>query len=105
VALDGSQLTMTASTISNPAFDGIDAFSSAVQILDSTVSGSNGPGIYLSRCSGTVEGSTLSRNKGTFGDGIELVTGSWSSVAACWTRTREQEWRCSPAPPARVRAR
>ncbi len=79
VALDGTQLTLSKTTVdSNQYFDGIEAYNSNVQILNSTITNNYGQGIYLSACSGTIDGSIISGNLDTldsYGDGIEIIDG------------------------------
>ncbi len=76
VATDGTYLSVLGSIVQNNSNDGIDAFNSNVEILNSTVSGNNGSGAYLQGSTGTVDGSTFSQNHGQFGDGIEVADGN-----------------------------
>src|SRR5207247_10952607 len=68
--------TMLGSTVQNNCEDGIDAILSNVHLLNSTAANNNGPGLMLLACSGTIDGSTLASNHGTFGDGAEIVDGN-----------------------------
>ncbi len=75
---EGTQLTVTGSTVQNNASDGIDTLGANVDILNSTITGNAGPGLYLDTSSGTISGNTLSLNTGSFGDGLEIVDGTFT---------------------------
>jgi minor extracellular serine protease Vpr len=73
---DGSYLTLNSSSVWGNGYDGIDAFYANTQILNSTVSGNDGVGLYCYSCSGTLEGNTFTGNLGVYGDGAEIIDGS-----------------------------
>jgi minor extracellular serine protease Vpr len=73
---DGSYLTLESTTVQGNSSDGIDAFYANTQILNSTVSGNDGVGLYCYSCSGTLAGNTFSSNHGTYGDGAEIIDGN-----------------------------
>ena len=74
---DGSYLTLESTTVKNNGYDGIYALFANAQILNSTVSGNDGTGLFCYSCSGTLEGSTFSANKGSlYGDGAEIIDGN-----------------------------
>ncbi len=77
-ALEGTQLTLTGTTVQNNANDGIDTVGANVDILNSTITGNTGPGLFLDTSSGTIADSTISLNTGSFGDGFEIVDGTFS---------------------------
>ncbi|HYK88717.1 MAG TPA: S8 family serine peptidase [Acidobacteriota bacterium] len=78
VAFNGTQLTVTGTTVQNNASDGIDTVGANVDILNSTITGNVGPGLNLDTSSGTIDGNTISRNSGSFGDGIEIADGTFT---------------------------
>ena len=78
VAYEGTYLTLFGSTVQSNANDGIDALNANIQILSSTVSNNTGPGLNLDSCSGTIDGSTFSANRGNYGDGIEIADGNFT---------------------------
>jgi len=86
---DGAHLTLTDSTVEASGSDGMDAFSANVQILRSSIAGTNGSGAYLESCSGIIKSSHFSGCKGRLGDGIEVLDGN-VTVADCMLESNEQ---------------
>jgi len=73
---DSSYLSLNSSEVRDNEYDGIDAFYANTQIMDSIVSGNDGPGLYCYSCSGTLAGNTFASNYGSYGDGAEIIDGS-----------------------------
>ncbi len=76
--MNGARLTISNSTVSGNLNDGIDAFDSNVDLIGSTIGGNTGVGAYLVNCSGTADRNTFARNTGAFGDGLEIVDGTFT---------------------------
>jgi len=80
-AFDGTRLTVSNSTLDSngagieAAWIHVDAPKPNVQILGTKLSNNSGPGALLEYCSGTIDGSRFEQNRGTYGDGIEIVDG------------------------------
>ncbi len=77
IMVDGAYLTVLGTTVQGNAGDGVDATYSNVQVLNSTLADNIGPGLFLDTCSGTIDGNTFARNRGSFGDGFEISDGTF----------------------------
>jgi len=75
---EGAYLTLLSSTVEDSGDDGIEALFSNIDVLRSTVTRNTGAGLLLYACSGTIDGSVLSANLGSFGDGIEIADGNFT---------------------------
>ncbi len=78
----GTYFTLSDSTVDANGNVGIDADSSNLRILNSTVRGSAGPGIYATYCVGTVSESLFSGNRGAYGDGVEIIDGNFRILSS-----------------------
>lgn len=89
-AFDGTRLTVSNSTLESNgagievAWINVDAPKPNIQILGTTLSNNSGPGALLVYCSGTIDGSRFVRNRGTYGDGIEIVDGLLTITNNTW---------------------
>jgi minor extracellular serine protease Vpr len=72
----GTQLTVLGSTLTGNTNDAIDINSSNADILNSSITGNLGAGIYAQTSSGTIDGNTISGCTGNFGDAIEVGDGN-----------------------------
>jgi len=70
---EGVFFTMQGSFLQNNSYSGIIADTSDLQVLNSTISGNIGPGLYVTNCIGTLEGNQFSSQTGNYGDGAEII--------------------------------
>jgi len=71
----GTQLTVLDSTIENNRISGIDAVEAKVLLVGATVRNNSFEGIYLDRCTGTLNRCIVSSNRGTSGYGLRVSGG------------------------------
>ncbi len=80
---DGTQLTVLGSAVQGNGNDGLDAYGSNVDIIQSVFSGNYGAGLYLENCTGKVDGNTFSMGKNyagwgafNYGDAVRVADGN-----------------------------
>ena len=70
-----TRLTVLDSTIEKNGVSGIDAVEANILLVGATVRSNSFEGIYLDRCTGTVEKCIVSSNRGTYGYGLRMSGG------------------------------
>ncbi|MBZ5499942.1 MAG: right-handed parallel beta-helix repeat-containing protein [Acidobacteriia bacterium] len=78
LALEGSQITLSGTTLDKNGDGGITAHHSNVQILRSTISNHTKAGATLESCSGTIDESNFVKNTGSTSDGLALLGGRFT---------------------------
>jgi minor extracellular serine protease Vpr len=85
-SFDGTQLALFNTTVQGNGSDGLDAYGSNVDILNSNFLSNYGPALRLDYCTGTIEGNTIAQNQDNvnyatssdyyYGDGIQILDGN-----------------------------